>query len=83
MIVRSKAKLTSKNQLTLPVRVREALGVKAGDELCFEIRDTEVGVRPVRGENPFRRYTGRYRVGNGQTPAQTDAFIRGLRGRDE
>jgi len=31
------AKLTSKGQVTIPKRVREALGLHAGDELIFRV----------------------------------------------
>jgi antitoxin PrlF len=35
----SSAKLTSKGQITIPRDVREALGLKTGDRVAFEIRD--------------------------------------------
>ncbi len=43
------AKLTSKGQITVPMRVREALGVHPGDRLAFHIRGD--GVVTVEAEN--------------------------------
>lgn len=34
------AKITSKGQVTIPKRVREALRLNAGDELLFRVHDT-------------------------------------------
>lgn len=40
--------ITSKGQTTLPKQVREALGVGAGDRVCYVILDNEVRVLPMR-----------------------------------
>ena len=42
-----RAKITSKGQVTIPVEVREALGVKQGDVLAFETKAEYVVVRRV------------------------------------
>ncbi|MEA5076880.1 MAG: AbrB/MazE/SpoVT family DNA-binding domain-containing protein [Coriobacteriia bacterium] len=39
------AKITSKGQVTIPVAVREALGLKQGDMLAFEVQAEYVVVR--------------------------------------
>ncbi len=39
------AKITSKGQVTIPAEVREALGLKQGDVLAFEVRADYVLVR--------------------------------------
>ena len=44
-MVTSVAKLSRKNQIVLPKEVREELGVKAGDDLLFIIREGEIVVR--------------------------------------
>lgn len=55
------AKITSKGQITVPVAIRRALGVGAGDVLLFEEDKTGVRVRPVRAKSPFAKYRG---IGN-------------------
>jgi len=44
----SVSKLTRKYQATIPGRVREALGVKAGDSIAFDCDGKEVRVRKAR-----------------------------------
>ena len=39
------AKITSKGQITIPAEVREALGLKKGDMLAFEVQADYVTVR--------------------------------------
>lgn len=41
----SKAKLSSKGQLTIPVDIRDALGLKKGDLLSLELRDDGLFIR--------------------------------------
>ncbi|MEO7659672.1 MAG: AbrB/MazE/SpoVT family DNA-binding domain-containing protein [Pyrinomonadaceae bacterium] len=56
--MQTKAKITSKGQITIPLKVRQALGVKEGDKLIFEQHGAEMIVRPVRKESPFAKYQG-------------------------
>lgn len=39
------AKLSSKNQITIPKRVVRELGLESGDELILEVRDREIALR--------------------------------------
>ena len=41
------ATLTAKGQVTVPKTVREALGLRQGDQLCWELEDGSVRVRVV------------------------------------
>jgi antitoxin PrlF len=54
------SKLTSKAQTTIPQPVRQALGLKEGDELIYEIENNRVvisKVRPTAGfEDPFATF---------------------------
>jgi antitoxin PrlF len=44
------AKVTSKGQITIPVEVRKALGIKAGDEVdILEIEKGRFAIRPRTG----------------------------------
>jgi AbrB family looped-hinge helix DNA binding protein len=81
-MVRSKAKITSKGQLTLPAAVRKTLGVGPGDTLTFEVTEDEIRVVREREPGVFGKWAGRYRVGKGQSAAEIDRSIRELRGRE-
>jgi len=37
--------ITSKGQVTIPIEVRQSLGLKTGDKVAFTIEDSEVRVR--------------------------------------
>lgn len=52
------AKITSKGQITVPVKVRRALGVRAGDKLLFEKDGDDFRMRPVKTKSPFAKYRG-------------------------
>jgi AbrB family looped-hinge helix DNA binding protein len=41
-MVRKTSSLTSKGQVTIPKRLREALHIQEGDSVVFELRDGEV-----------------------------------------
>jgi AbrB family looped-hinge helix DNA binding protein len=78
-----RAKVTSKGQITIPVGVRNSLGVKPGDHLLFEQQDD--GIRLVRDaeENVFEKWRG---IGvPGMAPGREGlmAYMRELRGYDE
>ncbi len=38
------AKLTTKGQITIPKEVREALGLNAGDDLLFRVKDSRATI---------------------------------------
>jgi len=44
-MVTATAKLSGKNQIVLPKEIRQRLGVKAGDDLLFIVREGEIIVR--------------------------------------
>ncbi|MGZ4890607.1 MAG: AbrB/MazE/SpoVT family DNA-binding domain-containing protein [Candidatus Angelobacter sp.] len=57
------AKITSKGRITVPVAIRRALGVRAGDVLLFEEDKTGIRMRPGRAKSPFAKYRG---IGSGK-----------------
>ncbi len=69
----SKATLTSKGQITIPVDVRRALGLETGDQLIFEHDESGVHVRPERRQSRFAKYQG---VGNPGIPSGRAGIIR-------
>ena len=50
----SKARLTSKGQLTVPADVRRALGLEKGDTVSFELEETGAFLRPARSPGSLR-----------------------------
>lgn len=56
--MQTSAKITSKGQITIPLKVRTALGVKEGDKLVFEQNGGEMVVRPDKRESRFAKYQG-------------------------
>jgi antitoxin PrlF len=56
----AKSKISSKGQITLPIEIRERLGVKAGGSVKFVVDESGYTVvLPVREEeNPFEKWIG-------------------------
>ncbi len=77
-----KAKITSKNQVTLPLIVVQTLGIQAGDTLRFEIDDGGVvTVIPPSLTERLRPWVGFLRRnGRQRTQNERDAFVRDMRG---
>jgi AbrB family looped-hinge helix DNA binding protein len=75
------AKITTKGQITVPLAVRRALGVRAGDILLFEQDETGVRVRPVRTKSPFAKYRGSGNRGIGSGKKAINRWTGELRGR--
>lgn len=79
-----RAKITSKNQLTLPAGVSALLHVGPGDELRFQVTEAGVSVRPVSLRERLSPVVGLYRKGRGKSAEQILRDVRELRGpRDE
>ncbi|MBC7080615.1 MAG: AbrB/MazE/SpoVT family DNA-binding domain-containing protein [Methanothrix sp.] len=74
----TKAKLTSKGQITLPKRVRVRLGLAMGDVVEFVEDGGEFRLRRHVGESPFAPYRGHLSRLRGESP---DAIVEELRGR--
>lgn len=70
------ATVTSKGQVTIPKPVRDALGIKAGDELIFRVE----GDRAVLARTPdFLALAGAVRVPAAKRNAAWDDVIRRTR----
>lgn len=80
----SKAKITSKGQLTIPKEVRRALGVREGDNLLFKVNDDggEVTVRVARRPVSFADYAGIWREDDGMSVREVNTYVRELRGHE-
>lgn len=78
-----RATITSKGQITIPRAVREALGVRQGDVLHFELDGDRAVVEPVISTVSFAGDEGLWREGVGLTIDEINAEIREMRGHDE
>ena len=80
-----KARLTSKNQLTLPAGISALLHVGPGDDLHFSVADDgtiRIGLPPTTER--LGHLIGRSRRGKGLSRKDIDTVVRELRGpRDE
>lgn len=61
-MVTKQAKVTGEGQITIPTEVREALGLREGDMISFEVDGQNYArLRALRGGSPFARYAGALR----------------------
>jgi len=73
------ATVTSKGQITIPLAVRNRLGLREGDRVEFVTQAGQTLMKPVRGEdNPFSRFAGALGTFPGGRQ-QIKAWIRDLR----
>ncbi|MBV9217303.1 MAG: AbrB/MazE/SpoVT family DNA-binding domain-containing protein [Acidobacteria bacterium] len=80
--MKTEAKVTSKGQVTIPLKVRKALGVRPGDKIVFEQNGKGITVRPARRENVFEKYRGTVDFGIGQGHQAVIDYVRSLRDPD-
>jgi antitoxin PrlF len=73
-----KATVTSKGQITIPLEVRQRLGLKQGDRVAFSVENGLTILKPDRGEsNPFEKYAGS--LGSLKTKEEVKAWLNDLR----
>lgn len=56
-------RVTTKGQVTIPKKIREALGIKPGDKISFEETDSGYRIQKedpttAEGDDPFEKYRG-------------------------
>lgn len=71
------AKVTSKGQITIPKKVREALGVHPGEDIGFEEKDGVMVIKKALAKSPFDQWVGALRHLKGE---KADDIIRDMRG---
>jgi AbrB family looped-hinge helix DNA binding protein len=75
-------RITSKGQVTIPIDVRQQLGLHEGDEVSFVVDgNTARIVRSERNDSPGRRLAANLR-GRGSSGMSTDQIMELLRGED-
>ncbi len=80
-MVIKQAKVTSKGQVTIPAEVRDALGLREGDTVSFEVDDQDQArLRAVRVRSLFARYAGALREDRGLDAEGVVAELRDVRG---
>jgi len=70
-------RLTSKHQTTIPVEVRRALGLEAGDQVEFSVEGTVVTLRkakPRLSEDLAFRLIQTHAMRDWETPEDDEAF---------
>ncbi len=73
------AKVTSKGQITLPKRIRERLGVRPGEYVGFEEKDSLLVINKVVTKSPFDKWVGTLKHLRGQ---RSDDLLKESRGHD-
>ena len=71
--------ISSKGQITVPLEIRQRLGLKEGDRVEFTSdKEGRTILRPAGGrENPFQKYAGALRVFKNRR--EVKAWVRELR----
>lgn len=78
--MQEQATITSKGQITVPLKVRRALGVRTGDKLLFESDGKVVRVRPIRRRSAFSKFRGIGNPGIATGRKSIERWLRGMRG---
>lgn len=70
--------ISSKGQITVPLEVRQRLGLKAGDRVEFAVENGQTILRPeTTEENPFLKYVGA--LGGFSTREEINAWVSEMR----
>lgn len=72
-------RVTSKGQVTVPKRIRDALGIRPGSEVEFELQGGQAVLRRRPADEALRRWRGRLKAT--EVAPDTDALLEQLRGR--
>lgn len=72
-------RMTSKGQVTIPIEIREQLGLEPGDELIFTLDGSAIRVERGTGHRRGRRIVQHLR-GRGDVPLRTDEITALTRG---
>lgn len=68
--------LSEKGQITIPKRLRDALGLEPGTVLDFSEQDGQLIAKRVETDSPFKKWRGRGKLPGAMS---VDAYIRDAR----
>jgi len=68
-------RITKKGQVTIPKKIREAIGIRPGSEVNFQIRKGECILKKTVKNDSFRKWAGYLKI-----KKTTDEIIEELRG---
>jgi antitoxin PrlF len=72
------SKISSKGQVTIPLEIRQRLGLRAGDRVEFVTENGRTIIRPERpAQNPFAKYVGALPAFS--SVREINAWVRSLR----
>ena len=77
--MKSKAKVTSKGQVTIPIAIRERMGIRPGDQLEFDASGTGLRITKTRESSPFAQWRGVLKPIEGMS---VDELLDEMRGRE-
>ncbi len=79
--MKSTSTISSKGQVTIPMEVRQRLGLREGDRVEFVVEEGRTVLRPARPEpNPFAAFVGALPAFS--SAGEIHAWLRGMRGDD-
>jgi antitoxin PrlF len=78
--MQTRAKVTSKGQITLPIALRKRLGIGPGDSVLFETKGDQIVVLPQRRTGVFAQYRGIGTPGIGPGKKAVLDWVREVRG---
>ncbi|HKM91714.1 MAG TPA: AbrB/MazE/SpoVT family DNA-binding domain-containing protein [Candidatus Acidoferrales bacterium] len=74
--------ISSKGQITVPLEIRNRLGLKTGDRVEFVVEKNRTILRPARAaENPFLKYVGAFPAFS--SVREINAWVRALRDEED
>jgi AbrB family looped-hinge helix DNA binding protein len=73
-VLDSPSTVSSKGQVTLPVRLREQLGLVAGSRIRFELRGKEIVITPELPISAYRGLLKGYAIPDTEIPKESDRF---------
>ena len=80
--MKNSSTISSKGQVTVPLEIRNRIGLSAGDRVEFVVENGQTVIRPLRSEtNPFEKYKGALKAFHSRK--EINAWISEMRDEDK